>query len=127
MHRLHCFIIALLTSLCAYSQYNVDRLIVNGRSALYYEDYVLAIQHFNRAVNAKPYLYEPWYYRALAKYFLDDFYGAEQDVSAAMDINPYIDSMYELRALCRIRQKKYDEAILDAMADSKWKPIRFSN
>ena len=32
--------------LCA--QFNTDRLIAIGRSALYYEDYVLSIQYFNQ-------------------------------------------------------------------------------
>ena len=41
----------------AKAQYRVDRLITAGRSALYYEDYVLSIQYFNLAINSKPYLY----------------------------------------------------------------------
>ena len=48
----------------ASAQYRVDRLITAGRSALYYEDYVLSIKYFNLAIGAKPYLYEPWYYRS---------------------------------------------------------------
>lgn len=50
------------------AQYRVDRLITAGRSALYYEDYVLSIKYFNLAIGAKPYLYEPWYYRSVAKF-----------------------------------------------------------
>ena len=61
------------------AQFNTDRLVMIGRSALYYEDYVLSIQYFNQAINTKPYLFEPWYYRAVAKYYLDDFEGAEND------------------------------------------------
>ena len=57
----------------ASAQYRVDRLITAGRSALYYEDYVLSIKYFNLAIGAKPYLYEPWYYRSVAKFNLDDF------------------------------------------------------
>ena len=45
----------------ASAQYRVDRLITAGRSALYYEDYVLSIKYFNLAIGAKPYLYEPWF------------------------------------------------------------------
>ena len=58
------------------AQYNTDRLMVSGRSALYYEDYVLSIQYFNQVLTAKPYLYEPWFFRGLAKFYLDDFGGA---------------------------------------------------
>ena len=86
------------------AQYNTDRLMVSGRSALYYEDYVLSIQYFNQVLTAKPYLYEPWFFRGLAKFYLDDFGGAESDVTHAIGLNPYIYNMYELRGLCRIRQ-----------------------
>ena len=98
---------------CVYAQYNTDRLLTIGRSALYYEDYVLSIQYFNQAISAKPYLYEPWFFRGVAKYYLDDFSGAESDCSEAIQRNPYVTSLYELRGLCRIQQKNYVEAAKD--------------
>lgn len=104
------------------AQYNVDRLIMIGRSALYYEDYVLSIQYFNQAITAKPFLYEPWFFRGVAKYYLDDYVGAESDCSEAISRNPYITGMYELRGLCRIRQKKYDDAISDYDMSIKYNP-----
>lgn len=115
MRTLKCFVFFLLlfSSFIAKAQYRVDRLITVGRSALYYEDYVLSIQYFNLAISARPYLYEPWYYRSVAKYNLDDYTGAEKDVTQAIKLNPYIDDMYDLRAICRIRQKKYSDAITD--------------
>ena len=99
-------------SIC-FAQFNTDRLINVGRSALYYEDYVLSIQYFNQAISAKPYLYEPWFYRGVAKFYLDDFGGAEADCTEAIRINPYITGIYELRGLCRIRQSKFTDAITD--------------
>ena len=112
MRRVVIFILALLP-LMASAQFNVDRLIMSGRSALYYEDYVLAIQHFNRAIDSKPYLYEPWFYRGVAKFYLDDFAGAEKDCGEAIALNPYVSGIYELRGLCRIRLKKFEGAISD--------------
>jgi len=50
-----------------HAQFNTDRLLMIGRSALYYEDYVLSIQYFNQAISSKPYLYEPWFFRGVAK------------------------------------------------------------
>lgn len=97
--------------LCA--QFNTDRLITMGRAALYYEDYVLSIQYFNQAIGAKPYLFEPWFYRAVGKYYLDDYQGAEGDCSEAIRRNPYVVGIYELRGLCRIQQKNYEGAIKD--------------
>ena len=105
-------IISCQLSICR-AQFNTERLINVGRSALYYEDYVLSIQYFNQAISAKPWLYEPWFYRGVAKFYLDDFGGAEADCTEAIRINPYITGIYELRGLCRIRQKKYTDAITD--------------
>ena len=78
-----------------------------GRNALYYEDYVLAIQRFNMVVGVKPWLGEPYFYRALAKYYLEDYQGAEIDCSHAVERNPYALNHYVLRALCRISQDRY--------------------
>ena len=93
-----------------------------GRSALYYEDYVLSIQYFNQAITAKPYLYEPWFFRGVAKYYLDDYAGAESDCSEALQRNPYVVSIYELRGLTRIQQEKYAEAIADYTRALKYDP-----
>ena len=106
----------------ASAQYRVDRLITAGRSALYYEDYVLSIKYFNLAIGAKPYLYEPWYYRSVAKFNLDDFVGAEGDANEALKLNPYINDIYDLRAITRIRQGRYDEAISDYDAAIRLEP-----
>ena len=105
-----------------FAQFNTDRLIAIGRSALYYEDYVLSIQYFNQAVIAKPYLYEPWFYRGIAKYYLDDYAGAENDCSEAIKRNPYVTSLYELRGLTRIQQDKYKDAIEDYTRALKYDP-----
>ena len=105
--------VLVLTAWSASAQYRVDRLITAGRSALYYEDFVLSIKYFNLAIGAKPYLYEPWYYRSVAKFNLDDYMGAESDASEAINLNPYINDIYDLRAICRIRQQRYDDAIAD--------------
>ena len=48
--------VLMLTALSASAQYRVDRLVTAGRSALYYEDFVLSIKYFNLAIGAKPYL-----------------------------------------------------------------------
>lgn len=108
--------------LASFAQYNTDRLITIGRSALYYEDYVLSIQYFNQAIAAKPYLYEPWFFRGVAKYYLDDYAGAERDCSEAIKRNPYVTNLYELRGLTRIQQKKYTEAVDDYSTALKYDP-----
>lgn len=113
--RLAFAFLILLSFFCqtASAQYNVDRLIVSGRVAVYYEDYILGIQYFNQAIALKPYLYEPWQMRAVAKFHLDDYRGAEADASEAINLNPYITQLYDLRGISRIRLENYDGAIAD--------------
>ncbi len=95
------------------AQINTDRVMLMGRNALYYEDYVLAIQRFNMVINAKPYLHEPYFFRGLAKFYLEDFTGASQDCSESIDRNPYVADSYQLRGLCRVNSKDYEGAIAD--------------
>ena len=107
------FYLLIFLPLVGFAQFNTDRLVMVGRSALYYEDYVLSIQYFNQAISQKPWLFEPWFFRGVAKYYLDDFRGAETDCTEAIERNPYVVGAYELRGLCRINQKKYADAVKD--------------
>ena len=104
-----CISIVLFVLFCLSlsAQINTDRVLLMGRNALYYEDYVLAIQRFNMVINVKPWLGEPYFYRALAKYYLEDYQGAEIDCNNAVERNPYALNHYVLRALCRINQNRY--------------------
>lgn len=111
--RLTVAILFFFSVVAVRSQYKVDRLIVTGKVAMHYEDYVLSIQYFNQAINQKPYLWEPWQLRAISKYYLEDWVGAEADASKAIELNPYITSLYDLRGISRIHQKKYHDAISD--------------
>ena len=97
----------------AASQINTDQVMRIGRNALYFEDYVLAIQYFNSVISAKPYLAQPYFYRALGKFYLDDYAGAEADVSAALERNPFISDAYELRGVLRQNTGKVREAVAD--------------
>ncbi len=81
--------------------------MIIARNALYYDDYALSIQYFNQIISAKPYLYEPYFFRGLAKFYLEDFYGAENDCTKAIELNPYYGNSYEVRGLSRINLKDY--------------------
>lgn len=113
MRRFFLSLLLISASVFASAQFRTDRLTDVGRSALYYEDYVLSIQYFNQVILLKPYLYEPWFFRAVAKFYLDDYVGAEKDCSEAIRINPYVPDIFELRGLCFIKQHKFGDAISD--------------
>lgn len=114
MKRLaHLIILLSAFVVSARAQINTDRMMIVGRNALYYDDYVLSIQYFNMVINAKPYLYEPYFYRGVAKFYLEDYAGAENDCSEAIRRNPYFPDSYEVRGLSRINQGNYKDAADD--------------
>lgn len=113
MNRFYIIVCFLALSFNARAQFNIDRLLTSGEIALHYEDYVLSIQYFNHIISLRPQLYKPWQLRGAAKFYLEDFSGAEEDASEAIRLNPYIDVIYDLRAISRIRQQKFEEAIID--------------
>ena len=87
-------LVLLFQSMLCSAQLNTTRVMEIGRNALYFEDYVLSIQYFNQVIDAKPYLHEPYFFRALAKFYLEDYAGAEQDLDVAIAKNPYISRCY---------------------------------
>lgn len=97
----------------AFAQINAEQVMRSGRSAIYFEDYVLSIQYFNQAIAAKPYLAQPYFYRALAKFNLDDFNGARADADEAIRRNPFLTDAYELRAVAYQNLGQPRKAIAD--------------
>lgn len=95
------------------AQINTDQVLQIGCNALYFEDYVIAIQYFNQVIAAKPYLAKPYFFRAWAKMSLDDMQGAEADATLAIERNPFITDAYELRGAARQNQGKSELAIED--------------
>lgn len=107
--------IAVMSLLCCslQAQINTDRMMNVGRTALYFDDYVLSIQYFNQVINAKPYLAEPYFYRAVAKLSLEDYRGAEQDCNSSISRNPFMVNCYQVRGLARVYQNRYEDAAGD--------------
>jgi tetratricopeptide (TPR) repeat protein len=109
-------IILFLIQLCSislFAQVNTDRVIAIGRNALYFEDYVLSIQYFNQVIKSKPWLAEPYFYRAVAKISLDDYKGAEEDCSLCLERNPFLVQAYYARGIARQNLDNFDGAIND--------------
>ncbi|EGJ71039.1 Tetratricopeptide TPR_1 repeat-containing protein [Bacteroides coprosuis DSM 18011] len=121
MKRKFLTILLLLPTLL-FGQINTDRVMIIGRNALYFEDYILSIQYFNQVINAKPYLHLPYFFRSLAKLNLDDFKGAEDDCSKVLMRNPFFVAGYQVRGLARVQQGKYKEAIEDYYEALKYDP-----
>jgi len=111
-------IITLLTllSLCQIpvrAQWNTDRITAIGRNALYFDDYVLSIQYFNQVIKIKPYLADPYIYRAIAKVQLSDYGGALNDCNKAIELNPFLPGAYYIRGYISRELKDYEQAEKD--------------
>ncbi|MBO4561847.1 MAG: tetratricopeptide repeat protein [Bacteroidaceae bacterium] len=117
---------SLMLSAPVKAQINTDRMMSVGRTALYFDDYVLSIQYFNQVINAKPYLYEPYFYRAVAKLSLEDYRGAEQDCSSSISRNPFVVNSYQVRGLALVYQNRFEEAIADFRRGLKLDPENHS-
>ena len=95
------------------AQLNTDRITAIGRNALYFEDYVLSIQYFNQVIRLKPYLAEPYFYRAIAKIQLEDYQGALHDCNAAIERNPFSPGCYYARGYIYRQLEQWDKAETD--------------
>jgi tetratricopeptide (TPR) repeat protein len=95
------------------AQYNIKKMMEEGRNTLDAGFYVISLQIFGRVAGLKPNMYEAWYLMGLSKYHLDDFEGAEQDCTEAIKLNPYIADIFDLRAMSRIQEEKFDSAAVD--------------
>ena len=122
MKRIIVFIIMQLCIFSSVSQINTDRVTAIGRNALYFEDYILSIQYFNQVIRAKPWLAHPYFYRAIAKLSLDDFSGAEEDCTLALEQNPFMIQAFYARGIARQSQGKYDLAIEDYKKGLEFRP-----
>lgn len=100
-------------ALAVQAQINTEQVVNIGRNALYFEDYILAIQYFNQAIKAKPFLAEPYFYRSVAKISLEDYQGAELDAGLAIERNPFIVDAYQVRGVSRQNLGNYAGAVED--------------
>ncbi len=116
MKRIYLYIIALLSLLnlsVAKAQIDVEHVISIGKNALHFEDYLVSIGYFGQAIDSRPWLAEPYFYRAVAKLQLEDFGGAEADASLCLERNPFISRAYLLRGIARQNRSLYELAIRD--------------
>ncbi len=112
----------LVAAMSVHGQINTEQVVNIGRNALYFEDYILAIQYFNQAIKAKPFLAEPYFYRSVAKVSLEDYRGAEQDAGMAIERNPFIVDAYQVRGVSRQNLGDYAGAVEDYEAGLKLMP-----
>lgn len=112
----------LWTSPALQAQVNAEQVINIGRNVMSMDDYMLSIQYFNQAIKAKPYLAEPYFYRALAKLQLEDYKGAEADATLSLQRNKFRTETYRLRGFARQVQGLDSLAITDYVSGLRYNP-----
>lgn len=113
---------SVLSTVSAIAQVNAEQVLNIGRNVLSMEDYMLSIQYFNQAIKAKPYLSDPYFFRALAKLYLEDYKGAEEDCTLALERNKFKTESYKVRGFARQNMGKDSLAVLDYDAGLRYNP-----
>ncbi|MDR1543522.1 MAG: tetratricopeptide repeat protein [Prevotellaceae bacterium] len=122
MKKIGLIIILLLNFLSLKAQLNTDKIFNVGANALYFKDYMLAIQYFNQIIKVKPYLTQPLLYRAIAKINLEDYTGALADLDNVIAKNEFIPMAYYARGFVYNRLEKYDLAEKDLTKALEFSP-----
>lgn len=122
MKRLTFFSVLLFFVTGLMAQINTKRMMDIGRNAIYFEDYALSIQYFNKIIGVKPYWADPYFYRGVAKISLEDYVGAEADCNMALERNPFLVDAYRCRGAARASLNRIDEALADFNKGLEFEP-----
>ena len=121
-HLARLILTLLISHLSMSAQIDVDRTIAIGRNAIHFQDYIVSLGYFNQVISLRPWMAEPYFYRAVAKISLDDYLGAEEDASLALERNPIFPRAYLLRGIARFNLKEYRKASEDFLKGLKLSP-----
>lgn len=103
----------LLLASAAISQVNISHFMHSGRYELSQANYAESIKKFNIVITYKPDLFEPYFLRGIAKLYLGDYKGADQDLSMAVTIHPLYSHAFHYRAIARAQMYNYTNALQD--------------
>lgn len=105
------------TGLSQKQKYKFGDYIQFGRLEMEKGNYTTAIQHLNNAIEHRPASYEGYFLRGIAKYYLDDYIGAELDFSESAKYDPFNAEIFHFRGIVRSAQYNLGGAMKDyAMA-----------
>ncbi len=111
--RLAISILWFLLPVILSAQVNISYFMHAGRYELSQANYAESIKKFNIVITYKPDLFEPYFLRGIAKLYLGDYKGADQDLSTAVTIHPLYSHAYHYRAIARAQMYNYTNALHD--------------
>jgi tetratricopeptide (TPR) repeat protein len=109
----YLFFVFLFLHLSAGAQINVNNFIFRSQQAIVSNNYTEAIDLLNAVINVRADLYDPFFLRAIAKYNLGDYKGAERDLTRALEIKPNFPDALLYRGVTRERMMNFSDALRD--------------
>ncbi len=105
--------------------------IAQGESAWSHDNYKAAATHFGRAVQASAgntaINTEAFYGRGVARLQLQNWSGARDDLTRAIELNPKNAGAFEARGMARKALGDYDGLLLDAHEAARLDPAEFTS
>lgn len=102
-----------LVPLNVVAQINVNNYIFRSKQAIVDARYTEAIDLLNSVISVRPEMHDPYFFRAISKYNLGDFKGAERDLNRAIEIKPNFPDALMYRGVSRERMLNFSDAIRD--------------
>ncbi|HOP03355.1 MAG TPA: tetratricopeptide repeat protein [Tenuifilaceae bacterium] len=106
-------ILVIVTNVTCFGQLNKSFFINKGRYLVNNESYTEAISVLNQVIRVDSTLDEAWFLRGVAKYYLNDFQGARNDLNKTLSRNPLLSNAYLYRAIVNSKLSRHSQAITD--------------
>ncbi|RLD68806.1 MAG: hypothetical protein DRI95_01920 [Bacteroidetes bacterium] len=85
----------------ASSQLNTPVYIDKARREIMNNENQKAIERLNTVIKVKPYLYDAYFFRGIAKFGMGDYTGAIEDFTETVTINPFFPKAYQYRGISK--------------------------
>ncbi len=95
------------------AQLNIKNYIEIGKRNLFQGNNEEAIRRFNAVIKVNQELYQPYFFRGVAKFNLGDYVGARKDLSVSINLHPYFTHAYHYRGITQERLNNYNSALND--------------
>lgn len=115
MKKINYLLVCILVfvSSIAYAQYNKRYIYAKSQNSIVAKQYYDAISLLTLLIDSDSVSRDAYFLRAIAKYYLNDLIGAEQDFTSAIKINPVYVEAYQYRAITRSIMGNWEEAVTD--------------
>lgn len=97
----------------ATGQINMDYYMKQGRKHIVEGQAEKAIPYLNRIISLNDAHYEAFFLRGVAKYELQDYFGAKNDFNKVLKINPFYREAWHYRGIVKSRRHNYYGALSD--------------